>query len=111
MVLLIISKLLLWLKVIHKFLDYGDTFSLVAKMAFVRLFVAMEALQRWSLYQLDVKNVFLNREFSGIVCHLHKSLYGYKESPRAWFGKFSNVVQQFGMSRSEADHSIFLPPL
>jgi len=41
-------------------LDYGDTFSPMAKMAFVRLFIAMAALQRWPLYQLDVKNAFLN---------------------------------------------------
>jgi len=42
-----------------------------------------------------------------LVCHLHKSLYGLKQSPRAWFGKFNNVVQQFGMTHSEADHSVF----
>jgi len=41
-------------------LDYGDTFSLVAKMEFVSLFTTMAALQRWPLYQLDVKNAFLN---------------------------------------------------
>jgi len=41
-------------------LDYDDTFSPVAKMAFVYLFIAMVALQQWSLYQLDVKNAFLN---------------------------------------------------
>jgi len=41
-------------------LDYGDTFSPVAKMAFVRLFIAMTALQQWPLYQLYVKNAFLN---------------------------------------------------
>jgi len=29
-------------------------------MAFVRLFIVMVALQSWPLYQLDVKNVFLN---------------------------------------------------
>ncbi|XP_073222446.1 uncharacterized protein [Cicer arietinum] len=28
-------------------------------------------------------------------------------SPRAWFGRFSSVVQEFGMIRSEADHSVF----
>ena len=39
-------------------LDYGDTFSPVAKMASIRLFIAMAALQRWSLYQLDVKKCF-----------------------------------------------------
>ena len=105
-------------------LDYGDTFSPVAKMAFVRLFIAMTALQQWSLYQLDVKNAFLNGdlqeeiymeqpsdfvaqgESAGLACRLRKSLYGLKQSPRAWFGKFSNVVQQFGMTRSEANHSV-----
>jgi len=42
-----------------------------------------------------------------LVCRLCKSLFGLKQSPRAWFGKFSSVVQQFGMTRSEADHSVF----
>jgi len=48
MVLLIVSKLVLWLKVIHKFfgLDYGDTFFPMANMPFVRLFIVMVALQR-----------------------------------------------------------------
>ena len=32
-------------------LDYGDTFSPVAKMAYVRLFLAMASLQQWPLYQ------------------------------------------------------------
>ena len=46
-------------------------------------------------------------ESSNMVCRLHRSLYGLKQSPRAWFGRFSAVVQQFGMVRSEADHSVF----
>ncbi|XP_058765320.1 uncharacterized mitochondrial protein AtMg00810-like [Vicia villosa] len=35
------------------------------------------------------------------------SLYGLKQSPRAWFGKFNTVVQQFSMVHSEADHFVF----
>jgi len=46
-------------------------------------------------------------ESFGLVCRLRKSLYGLKQSPRAWFDKFSNVVHQFGMTRSGANHSIF----
>jgi len=45
-------------------LDYGDTFSSVAKMAFVRLFIAMAALRQWPLHQLDVKNAFLNGDLN-----------------------------------------------
>ncbi|PNX77125.1 retrovirus-related Pol polyprotein from transposon TNT 1-94 [Trifolium pratense] len=105
-------------------LDYGDTFSPVAKMASVRLFLSMAAIRHWPLYQLDIKNAFLHGDLeeeiymeqppgfvaqgeSGLVCRLQKSLYGLKQSPRAWFGKFSKVIQQFGMVRSEADHSVF----
>ena len=41
-------------------LDYGDTFSPVAKMTSVCLFIAMDGLQQCPLYQLNVKNAFLN---------------------------------------------------
>ncbi|RVW47658.1 Retrovirus-related Pol polyprotein from transposon RE1 [Vitis vinifera] len=62
--------------------DYGDTFSPVAKIASVRLLLSMAAM-------------------------LRRSLYGLKQSPRAWFSRFSSVVQEFGMLRSTADHSVF----
>ena len=41
------------------------------------------------------------------MCRLRRSLYGLKQSPRAWFGCFSSVVQEFGMLCSTADHSVF----
>ena len=31
------------------------------------------------------------------VCRLQKSLNGLKQSPCAWFGKFSEVIEKFGM--------------
>ena len=30
-----------------------------------------------------------------------------RQSPRAWFDRFSSVVQEFGMRRSTANHSVF----
>ena len=41
------------------------------------------------------------------MCRLRCSLYGLKQSPRAWFGLFSSIVQEFGMLRCTADHSVF----
>jgi hypothetical protein len=29
---------------------------------------------------------------SHLVCRLRRSLYGLKQSPQAWFGRFSNVL-------------------
>ena len=43
----------------------------------------------------------------GKVCRLRKSLYGLKQSPRAWFDKFSQAVEEFGMQKSKSDHSVF----
>jgi len=42
-----------------------------------------------------------------LVCRLRKSLYGLKQPLRDWFAKFGSVIKKFGMTRSEADHSVF----
>ena len=43
----------------------------------------------------------------GLICRLCRSLYGLKQSPRAWSDRFSYVVREFGMTRSTSDHSVF----
>ncbi|RVX12789.1 Retrovirus-related Pol polyprotein from transposon RE1 [Vitis vinifera] len=103
--------------------DYGDTFSPVAKIASVRFFspwllCVLGLFISWIL-KMPSFMVILPRKFiwsnllvfcsgeSGLVCRLRRSLYGLKQSPRAWFGRFSSVVQEFGMLRSTADHSVF----
>ena len=51
---------------------------------------------------------FVAQGESGLVCWLRRSLYGLKQSPRAWFGRFSSVVQEFSMLRSTTNHSVFI---
>ena len=41
------------------------------------------------------------------VCRLRKSLYGLKQSPRAWFGKCSQAVEIVGMQKSRFEHFVF----
>ena len=50
---------------------------------------------------------FVAHEEIGKVRRLQKSLYGLKWSPRAWFDKFNQVVETFGMQKSKSDNSVF----
>ena len=105
--------------------DYKETFAPVAKMNTVRVLLSVAINKGWSLYQMDVKNAFLHGDLEeevymklppghpqhnedGMVCRLHKSIYGLKQSPRAWFAKLSFVLEGAGFQRSHADSSMFV---
>ena len=40
--------------------DYYDTFSLIAKIASIRLLLSTATMRSWPLFQLDIKNAFLH---------------------------------------------------
>ena len=42
------------------------------------------------------------------VCKLRESLYGLKQSPRAWFDKFAKAVKKFGYLQGQSDHTLFV---
>ena len=37
-----------------------------------------------------------------------KGLYGLKQSPRAWFGRFTSAMKKFVYKQSNSDHTMFL---
>jgi Reverse transcriptase (RNA-dependent DNA polymerase) len=41
------------------------------------------------------------------VCRLKKSLYGLKQSPRAWFDRFRKAMVGMGYRQINADHTVF----
>ena len=47
--------------------DYSDTFSPIAKLTFVRLFISLIASYDWDLHQLDIKNAFLHGDLQNEV--------------------------------------------
>jgi hypothetical protein len=41
-------------------LDFGETFAPVARLVAIRILLAFAVSKRFKLYQMDVKNTFLN---------------------------------------------------
>jgi hypothetical protein len=83
-------------------IDYDETFSPVVKPATVRMVLSLVISCFWPVHQLDMKNAFLHDTLSKTaycsqpmgfvdptqpdwVSCLNKSLYGLKQTPRAWY--------------------------
>ena len=89
----------------------------------IRVLLSVAVNKDWPLYQLDVKNAFLNgdlkkevymnpplgfeAQFNNQVCKLRKSLYGLKQSPKAWFNRFSTFIKSQGYNQGHFDHTLF----
>ena len=106
------------------FLTLLKTFALVEKMNTVRVLLFIAARNDWSLHQMDGKNAFLNGELNEEVymqlppgfeenlsmdkmCKLLKSRYGLKQSPLAWFDRFSRAIRMDGYSKGQSNHTMF----
>uniref|UniRef100_A0A2N9F7X6 Reverse transcriptase Ty1/copia-type domain-containing protein n=1 Tax=Fagus sylvatica TaxID=28930 RepID=A0A2N9F7X6_FAGSY len=103
--------------------DYKETFILVARLSSIRTLLAVAASHQWKLFQMDVKNVFLNGDLSEEVymqpppslshppekvCRFCRVLYGLKQASRAWFAKFNSTVSRLSCSISSYDFALFL---
>ena len=86
-------------------LDFGETFAPVARLEAIRILLAYASHHEMKLYQMDVKNVFLNDfinelvyvdqpprfedpRYPNYVYRLSNALYGLKQAPRACMSTF-----------------------
>jgi hypothetical protein len=106
-------------------MDYTEVFAPVARMDTVRMIVALAAQRNWTIYQLDVKSIFLHGKLNedvfveqpkgykkkgseGKVYQLHKALYGLKQAPRAWFSRIAAYFKDEGFETCSNEHTLFI---
>lgn len=104
-------------------IDYGETFTPVAKMVTVRTVMTVAASCHWELHQMDIDNSFLHGDLHeevymhlppgysssspGKVCRLLQSLYGLRQAPRCWFSKLTSYLRDYGFMQTYVDYTLF----
>ena len=101
-------------------LDFEDMFVSVVKIVSLRTLFAIAAVEDQEIEQMDVVTTFLHGDLAedvyvvqpegfqsnipGMVCHLNKSLYRLKQSPRAWFRMLASFLNEQGYSQDSAEY-------
>ena len=105
-------------------IDYEETFAPVAKFSSIRSILAVGVKRDMVFHQMDVETGFLNGmlkeeihmsqpegfikpDTEHIVCKLHKSLYGLKQSPRCWYYELQSYLLDQGFTQNQADLCVY----
>lgn len=105
--------------------DVEETFAPVIKPPMVKIILSLVVTWGWKLRQFDVSNAFLHdilkekvymNQSSGYkdpnkpnaVCKLLRSIYGLRQSPRAWFHRLGDFIIAFGFTESKSYQSLFM---
>lgn len=103
--------------------DFFETFSPVVRYESVRCVLAYAASRNMFIRQFDVKTAFLYgpldeevymqqpegfEDGTNRVCRLRRSLYGLKQSPRNWNGRFSDFLVENGFRAIPEDTCVYI---
>ncbi|GKA47511.1 retrovirus-related pol polyprotein from transposon TNT 1-94 [Tanacetum coccineum] len=106
-------------------INFDESFSPVARLDAIRIFLAYAAHMNMIVYQMDVKTAFLNdilREEVYVsqpngfvdkynlnhVYKLKKALYGLKQDPCAWYDLLSKFLLYREFSKGTVDPTLFI---
>lgn len=105
-----------------KGVDYFEVFANTGKYKTLRIVLQIAATCNYELRQLDVPQAFIQAPLEedvymempegfaqpGMVCHLKKSLYGLKQSPRNWYLLCSEfIIDRLGFAATISDPCLF----
>ena len=104
-------------------IKYKKTFSPITKVTTLRCLLNVATSYNWYTHQFDVHDAFLHgtlqeevymtpppdlhRLGENLVCRLHKSIYGLKQTSRNWFLTFATNVKYANYIQLNADYSLF----
>jgi hypothetical protein len=105
-------------------IHFGKIFASVAYFKDIRILLAFAASKRFKLYQIDVKNAFLNgvTQEEVLVRHpagfknlrypnreykLSNALYGLKQVSRAWYARVKTFLLEHGYVMGSVDKTLF----
>nr|GEZ85022.1 putative ribonuclease H-like domain-containing protein [Tanacetum cinerariifolium] len=107
-------------------IDYDEVFSHVARIKVIILFLAYASFMGFTVYQMDVKSVFLygtidkevyviqppgfqDPDFPAKVYKVEKAMYELHQAPRAWYGTLSTYLLTKGFQKVlQKEDGIFL---
>jgi hypothetical protein len=105
--------------------DFDETFSPVARLEAIRMFLAYSCHKNFKVYQMDVKSTFINGDLEeevymekpegfsltnnpDYVCKLKKALCGLKQAPRSWYYRLDKFLQDKGFKKGIVDNNLYI---
>ncbi|GJR84463.1 retrovirus-related pol polyprotein from transposon TNT 1-94 [Tanacetum coccineum] len=105
-------------------IDYDETYAPLARLESIRILIAYACALDFKLFQMDVKNAFLNGfineevymaqppgfiyfEKPDHVYKLKKALYGLKQVPKAWYDRLKAFLIKQEYKMGMVDNTLF----
>nr|GEX09685.1 hypothetical protein [Tanacetum cinerariifolium] len=108
----------------EEWIDFKESFTPVARIEAICIFIANVANKNMKIYQINVKTAFLNGKLREVVyvsqpggfvdqdnpTHMYKlkkAPYGLKQAPRAWYDMLSSFLLSQDFSKGVVDQTLF----